>query len=106
MALVKAVQVVAPVAPAPIVESAEDLVMKAKLLAVSKILVTSTQGNIFDGDEVSQNRMARAVTASSTGDTTLWMLANNTPATVSHDELKEALLLSGEAMTTIWMASA
>ena len=76
---------------------------ESKLLAVSQIKVTTALGNVFDGDEVSQNRMSRAVTASNAGDTTQWILADNTQATVTHEELKEALLLSGEAMTTIWM---
>jgi len=75
-----------------------------KILAVSQITVTTTSGNVFDGDEVSQNRMARAVTASNAGDTTQWILADNTQATVTHEELKEALLLSGEATIKIWMA--
>jgi len=75
-----------------------------KILAVSQIKVTTTSGKAFDGDEVSQNRMARAVTASSVGDTTQWILADNTQASVTHEELKEALLLAGEAMTEIWMA--
>jgi len=75
-----------------------------KVLAVSQITVTTTSDKVFDGGEVSQNRMGRAVTASSAGDTTQWILADNTQATVTHEELKEALLLSGEAMTAIWMA--
>ena len=75
-----------------------------KILAVSQIKVTTESGKVFDGGEVSQNRMSRAVTASNAGDTTQWKLADNTQATVTHEEFKEALLLSGEAMTAIWMA--
>ena len=85
----------------------EQLYAKAKqdkILAVSQIKVTTTSGNVFDGDEISQNRMARAVTASDAGDSTQWILADNTQATVTHEELKEALLLSGEATIKIWMA--
>ena len=88
--------------PAP-----EQLYVKAKqdkILAVSQITVTTALGKVFDGDEISQNRMARAVTASNAGDTTQWILADNTQATVTHEELKEALLLAGNAMTVIWMA--
>jgi len=44
-----------------------------------------------------------AVTASDAGDSTQWILADNTQATVTHEELKEALLLSGEATIKIWM---
>ena len=77
---------------------------EAKLDAVSQITVTTALGKVFDGDEISQNRMARAVTASNAGDTTQWILADNTQATVTHEELKEALLLAGEATIKIWMA--
>jgi len=75
-----------------------------KVLAVSQITVTTTSGNVFDGDEVAQSRMSRAVTASDTGDITQWILADNTQATVTREELKEALLLAGRAMTVIWVA--
>lgn len=72
-------------------------------LLVSKIIVTTTSGKDFDGDETSQGRMARAVTSSEIGDTTMWILANNVPTFVTHGELKEALRLAGEAQTDIWM---
>lgn len=87
-------------------ETPEQLYKKAKqdkLLAVSQIKVTTESGKVFDGGEISQNRMARAMTASNAGDSTQWKLADNTQATVTHEELKEALLLAGEAMTIIWM---
>lgn len=88
------------------VESAEQAKREFKAsrdLAVSEIQVTTKSGKTFDGDEVSQNRMARAVASSSVGDTTSWVLVNNTPAIVTHDELKEALRLAGEAQTALWV---
>jgi len=87
-----------------VIERVYNQAKDAKILAVSQITVTTASGKAFDGDEVSQNRMARAVTASNAGDTTQWKLADNTQATVTHEELKEALLLAGNAMTVIWMA--
>ncbi len=72
-------------------------------LAVSQIQVTTLTGNTFDGDEISQNRMARAVASSNAGDTTTWVLSDNTPTTVTHEELKEALRLAGEAQTALWV---
>lgn len=74
----------------------------SRTLAVSQIVVTTASGKTFDGDETSQNRMARAVTASASGDTTIWVLANNEPTVVTHDELKEALRLAGDAQTAVW----
>jgi len=101
------VEVKLPVEPEP-TKSELDAITYAqakqdKILAVSQITVTTALGKVFDGDEISQNRMARAVTASNAGDTTQWILADNTQATVTHEELKEALLLAGEATIKIWM---
>lgn len=59
----------------------------------------------FDGDEVSQDRMTRAVTASeSMGESTQWVLADNSVATVTADQLKRALKLAGVEQTRLWMA--
>ena len=70
--------------------------------AVSKITV-EVDGMLFDGDEISQNRMARAVATGNAGDTTYWKLANNDVVLVSWEQLKQALKLAGNAQTTIWM---
>lgn len=60
---------------------------------------------IFDGDEISQGRLARAIVAlRETGvETTQWKLADNTMAVVTLAELVEALVLSGQAQTDVWM---
>jgi hypothetical protein len=71
--------------------------------AVEAILVTTGSGKVFDGDETSQTRMARAVAAGNPGDTTHWKLADDSIQAVSWEELKEALLLSGQAQTSIWV---
>ncbi len=70
---------------------------------VKSITVTTLAGNTFDGDEDSQNRMARAIVAMEDVDNTAWVLANNTTVMVSKQELKEALRLAGQAMTNIWV---
>ncbi len=74
-------------------------------LTVSRIVVTVASGKQFDGDETSQNRMARAILAlEATGTaTTDWKLADNTTVAVSIAELKEALALAGAAQTAVWM---
>ena len=73
---------------------------------VKNIKVTTTSGKVFDGDETSQDRMTRAINiANITGDTeTQWKLADNSIVTVTLDELKEALSLSGQEMSRIWLA--
>jgi len=70
---------------------------------VNNIKVTTTSGKIFDGNEPSQDRMTRAVAAGSPGETTQWRLADNSVATVTYEELKEALRLAGQAQTELWM---
>lgn len=79
---------------------------QAKALRTSEvdaIVVTTASGKTFDGDEKSQDRMARAITAMDDTETILWVLADNTPATVTRAELREALRLASEAQTAIWV---
>lgn len=74
--------------------------------AVSRITVT-VDGMVFDGDEVSQERMARTITAAvATGEdmsaTTTWVLADNTVEQVSIKQLAQALRAAGEQQTKLW----
>jgi len=73
--------------------------------AVAAIKVTTSSGRVFDGDEVAQNRMNRAITGLvRLGIPTIqWKLFDNTVATVTVDELGEALALSGMEQSRIWM---
>ena len=73
--------------------------------AVAAIKVTTAAGNTFDGDERSQDRMARAIIALSTGwsTSTSWILADNTVIQVTGEELKEALALAGMAQVEAWI---
>lgn len=75
--------------------------------SVARIRVTTASGKVFDGDETSQTRMARAVVAlQAAGQTeTLWVLADNTPATVTLAELAEALALAGAEQTRLWVSA-
>lgn len=94
------------VSPLPVEVITERNLAKAKLARlgqVREIKVTTASGKEFDGDEDSQNRMSRAISAMEDTDTTQWVLVDNTIHTVSKAELKEALKLAGIAMTTIWM---
>lgn len=76
--------------------------------AVSRIIVTTSTGNVFDGDELSQDRMLRALQISSiTGQTTTyWKLADNNIVEVTLSELEEALTLAGVEMSRIWLTGA
>ncbi|MFM4996025.1 DUF4376 domain-containing protein [Aeromonas sanarellii] len=68
-----------------------------------RAIVVEVDGLRFDGDEDSQNRMARAVAAADLmTETTEWTLADNTVAMVSVQTLKTACRLAGEEQTRIW----
>ena len=74
--------------------------------AVAGILVT-VDGMVFDGDETSQGRMARAITAAQAAgadmaDTIGWVLADNTVAQPSLNQLASALRLACEEQTRLW----
>lgn len=57
----------------------------------------------FDGDEESQQRMSRAITASENDEeVVMWKLHDNNFAEVTAPILKQALRLSGMAQTAIW----
>ncbi|WP_110693280.1 DUF4376 domain-containing protein [Salinicola halophyticus] len=70
---------------------------------VSRIKVTTESGNVFDGDETSQNRMARFVAMAEDGDTIRWVLADNSVIQATKAELKEALTLAGQAQAQLWV---
>lgn len=77
---------------------------KARDAAVAKIKVT-VNGKVFDGDEVAQGRMARAVAAAESAaiSTYQWKLADNSVAAVSLDELKQVLALAFQAQSELWV---
>lgn len=89
--------------PPPTPEEAWEEFKYQRAEKVSQIIATTSTGRTFDGDEDSQNRMARAVAVGSPGDTTEWKLADNTTALVTVEELKEALYLAGQEQTRLWM---
>ena len=77
----------------------------SRAAAVAAIKVTTLAGNEFDGDEVSQGRMARAVSSMEDADTVLWVLANNSVIRATKAELREALRLAGSEQAAIWVAA-
>ena len=79
----------------------------SRAAAVEAIKVTTQAGNTFDGDEISQGRMARAVlalNAAAPGTTVNWILADNSVIEATAAELTEALALAGAAQAALWVA--
>ena len=67
-----------------------------KELRLSQIVITTSNGNMFDGNETARNNMLSAVMSAELINKTeeYWKLADNSTKLVSIDELKEALALS------------
>lgn len=82
-----------------------EVAKAARAAAVEAITVTTTAGNTFDGDEISQTRMARAIIALSTGlaPSVPWVLADNRVIQATAAELTEALVLAGQAQAAVWV---
>lgn len=78
---------------------------EARAKAVDAITVTTAAGHTFDGDETSQNRMARAIIALGTGlaPSVTWVLADNSVIDATAAELTEALVLAGQAQAKAWI---
>lgn len=87
-------------------ELERDTFKRKRADLVASITVTTASGRTFDGDETSQNRMARAIVVLNTkpvGATVQWVLADNTVVDVERDELTEALTLAGLRQTELWV---
>lgn len=72
---------------------------------MNNIKVATTSGNVFDGDETSQARMARAILgleSAGPNATVTWVLADNTPTQVTALELREAPALACAAQARLW----
>ena len=97
---------IAPVVPTPTPEQILEAAKKERSAAVAAIKVTTASGKVFDGDETSQTRMARAIIALEAmgAPSVKWVLANNVPTDVTVAELTEALSLAGAAQAAIWSA--
>lgn len=67
-----------------------------KELRLSQIVVTTSNGNVFDGNETARNNMTSAIMSAELINKTeeTWKLADNSTKLISLDELKEALALS------------
>ena len=82
-----------------------ELAKADRQAAVDAITVTTSSGRVFDGDETSQGRMARAVIGmQAAGALSInWVLHDNTVASVPVAELTEALVLAGQEQARLWV---
>ncbi|MBA5605846.1 hypothetical protein H3H36_10785 [Duganella sp. FT3S] len=87
-----------------VMKTREELKAERQVL-VDSITVTTNSGHVFDGDEVSQGRMARAIIAlQGTGaQSVTWVLADNSVIEAGVGDLIEALALAGAAQAAIWV---
>lgn len=85
-----------------------DALKAQRDIAVAAITVTTAAGHVFDGDETSQTRMARAIVAlQATGTPSVnWVLHDNTVLAATVAELTEALALAGAAQAALWVIPA
>jgi hypothetical protein len=92
---------------APPAPPTREQLKQARQAAVDAITVT-VNDKVFDGDETSQGRMARALrVAEITGQTSCtWVLHDNTAVEVTRDELAQALALAMQAQGAIWVIPA
>ena len=90
------------VAPEP-VKTLEQLKIERQA-AVDAITVT-VDDLTFDGDEVSQTRMARAIVVMQAASvpTISWVLHDNTVATVTVTQLTQALAAAGAEQARLWV---
>ena len=68
-------------------------------------LTVTIDGMVFDGDEVSQTRMARAIVVMQAASvpTISWVLHDNTVATVTVTQLTQALAAAGAEQARLWV---
>lgn len=75
---------------------------KSKRAEAVEQITVEVDGLVFDGDEVSQERMARSIVALEDGETIIWVLHDNSIANVTKEQLKTALRLAGQKQTELW----
>ena len=69
--------------------------------AVAAIKVTVDEME-FDGDETSQQRVARSILALKDGETITWVLHDNSIVEVTKEQLQQVLRKAGEEQTKLW----
>ena len=78
-------------------------VFKSNREEAVKNIKVEVDGMIFDGDEVSQDRMIREAFVMPDEETVDWVLANNSTAEVTKAQLIEAIRLAKAEQTRLWI---
>lgn len=93
----------------PAVKSVEEILAPYnrtlfKKLRAEKVanITVDVDDMVFDGDETSQQRMARSILVMNDTEQITWILSDNTPAQVTKAQLELALRKAGEAQTQLW----
>lgn len=86
-------------------ETAERKLFKYNRQKQMESLTVEVEGMVFDGDEISQGRMARAAFTMSEGESIGWVLANNEQVIVTKAQLALALRLAGAKQAQLWAKS-
>lgn len=94
--------------PGPTPPTEEELREQWKLerAALVAAITVEVDGMTFDGDEISQGRMARAIVSLQSlpdGETVQWVLSDNTVVDVTKELLSQALTLAGLRQTELWV---
>ena len=87
--------------PEQIAATLRDRFKKLRAAKVANIKV-DVDGMVFDGDETSQQRMARSILVMNDKEQITWILSDNTPAPVTKAQLELALRKAGEVQTELW----
>ena len=96
-----------PAKPAEVVAQEELQAAKAERAATVAKNTVTVDGLVFNADEESQNRLVRGIVASlalglPADQTTEWTLADDSAAQVTVQQMAQALLLAGQAQTSVW----
>ena len=75
---------------------------KTERAAKVENLTVEVDNMVFDGDEVSQARMARAALVMDDVETTVWVLTDNSVVDITKLQLINVLRLAGQKQTEIW----
>lgn len=92
----------APVKPQEQIEAEALAQAKSERANAVENITVEVDGMIFQGDEMSQLRIARAIIALEDGETITWVLADDTIVKVSKEQLKQVLRKAGEKQTELW----
>ena len=81
----------------------DEVKKRLRAFEVDNLKVACSDGYIFDGDEVSQDRMSRALLGMNDTDIISWKTADNNFVNINKAKLAEILRKAGEIQTQIWV---